>query len=299
MVKDRLQEFKENAQIYDDGESISLVNYFAIIDMEEPFMNDFFNRIDTLRSTIDKIAKLVDDVDRLQQAMLAPQTLPQTKDKLEKTMIEIKQLGNTIRITLKQMKEIQEKNNLNKRKNIRQRIIDTQIDACMKYFCITMNKYHESVLTYREKCKLRLIRQLEIANIQRNDDEVEEILEKGRLTLFPEIIIEIQDARQTLNEMNLRHQELIELEDSIQELQNLFYDLAYVICVQGDQIKSAEDKIINTEDNIEQFNTIDHVERVSYCFPAKVSRKKLVLSLILVLPRLFTQCLGSTKLSHS
>jgi hypothetical protein len=30
---------------YDDGESISLINYFSIIDMEGPFMGYFLNQV--------------------------------------------------------------------------------------------------------------------------------------------------------------------------------------------------------------------------------------------------------------
>jgi hypothetical protein len=62
-MKDRLPELKENVsfislrfflktihfgfqvEIYGNGEDLSIINHFAVIDMEGPFMGDFFYKV--------------------------------------------------------------------------------------------------------------------------------------------------------------------------------------------------------------------------------------------------------------
>jgi t-SNARE complex subunit (syntaxin) len=95
-------------------------------------------------------------------------------------MLEIKQLGTNVRMKLQRrdklfvasralwlflgMKQVQELDNLRKRRNVQQRIVDAQTDACTKYFCTTMNRYYELVVAYQGQCKARLVRQLEIGS---------------------------------------------------------------------------------------------------------------------------------------
>ena len=47
-------------------------------------------------------------------------------------------------------------------KKIYRRIIENQIDGITKEFCEIMNKYYQSIMTQREKCKERVQRQFEI-----------------------------------------------------------------------------------------------------------------------------------------
>ena len=65
-------------------------------------MSDFFAHIDSLRTNIDKISELVDEVKRLHSTILAaPQADDRTKEELEEKMGEIKKLANDVRQRLK------------------------------------------------------------------------------------------------------------------------------------------------------------------------------------------------------
>jgi syntaxin 1A len=66
------------------------------------FMSDFFAHIDLLRTNIDKISELVDEVKRLHSTILAaPQPDDRTKEELEEKMADIKKLANDVRQKLK------------------------------------------------------------------------------------------------------------------------------------------------------------------------------------------------------
>jgi t-SNARE complex subunit (syntaxin) len=57
------------------------------------------------------------------------------------------------------MKQLHENPNS---KKIYRRIIENQIDGMTKNFCEIMDKYYQSIMNYREKCKERVQRQFEI-----------------------------------------------------------------------------------------------------------------------------------------
>ncbi|CAF0739981.1 unnamed protein product [Adineta ricciae] len=299
MVKDRLEELKNRVRRSDEGQSVSLMHYYSIINAAEPFMDDFFISLNATRSHIQQISELVEQVGQLQNILLTSDVTPGIKQELEKTMTEIKQSGNDIRMKLKHMKEVQEMDSTCKRRNVRQRIMDGQIDACIKYFCAIMGRYYELVVTYRKQCKTRLVRQLEIANISRTDEEVEEILAKGHATLFPEVIIELQDARQNLVDMKARHENLNTLENDIEQLRDMFLDLTYLIYFQTEQVHSIEEAVLNAELDIEPFSRSLYPKQKTDVSSLKFSRKKYLSSIVKVFSKLFATCLCSSRLACS
>ncbi len=74
-------------------------------------MSDFFAHVDSLRTNIDKISDLVDEVKRLHSTILAaPQADDRTKEELEEKMADIKKLANDVRLRLKSKKKKLTKN---------------------------------------------------------------------------------------------------------------------------------------------------------------------------------------------
>ncbi len=69
-------------------------------------MSDFFAHATSLRTMIDKISDLVDEVKRLHSTILAaPQADDRTKEELEEKMADIKKLANDVRQRLKSKKQ--------------------------------------------------------------------------------------------------------------------------------------------------------------------------------------------------
>lgn len=60
-------------------------------------------------------------------------------------------------IVMKQNQEVESSTN---EKNVYQRIREAHIDTITDYFCRTMDRYYQSALIYREKCKTQITYQL-------------------------------------------------------------------------------------------------------------------------------------------
>lgn len=62
------------------------------------------------------------------------------------------------------------------------------------------------------------------------DEELEEMIEQGNPAVFTQgIIMETQQARQTLADIEARHADIIKLENSIRELHDMFMDMAMLV----------------------------------------------------------------------
>ncbi|CAF4653912.1 unnamed protein product [Rotaria magnacalcarata] len=168
MTKDRLPALRA-AQNTEDSDPDAA---YTAINMEDNsrFMSDFFAHIDSLRTNIDKISELVDEVKRLHSTILAaPQPDDRTKEELEEKMADIKKIANDVRVKLKKMEQEQELSQSSSNRTQAQfRIEKSQHATLSRKFIDAMNSYRNAEIEYRERCKARIQRQLEISEEYHN-----------------------------------------------------------------------------------------------------------------------------------
>lgn len=257
MTKDRLPALKATQSDDDDTEEVQVG-----VD-SGGFMDEFFAQVEEIRQMIDKIASNVEEVKMKHSTILsAPQTDDKTKEELEELMNDIKRTANKVRAKLKVIEQNIEQEEHSSKSTADLRIRKTQHATLSRKFVEVMNDYNACQIDYRERCKGRIQRQLEITGKTTTNDELEDMLESGNLQVFTQdIIMETQQAKQTLADIEARHADIMKLEKSIQELHDMFMDMAMLVEQQGEMI----DRI---EYNVEQ--AVDYVET------AKMDTKKAV-----------------------
>ncbi|VDN15406.1 unnamed protein product [Dibothriocephalus latus] len=93
-----------------------------------------------------------------------------------------------------------------------------------------MNTYNECQLEYRDKCKGRIKLQLQIAGKPVSDDKVEEMLDSTNPSVFTEALMEqTEAAKRSLLEIEARHADILKLERSIEEMRDLFSEIALLV----------------------------------------------------------------------
>ncbi|XP_015225523.1 PREDICTED: syntaxin-2 [Cyprinodon variegatus] len=118
-------------------------------------------------------------------------------------------------------------------------------------FVEVMTKYNETQVTFRERSKGRIQRQLEITGRMTSNEELEDMLESGNPSIFTsDIISDSQITRQALNEIESRHQDIMRLESSIRELHAMFMDMAMLVETQGDMVNNIENNVSNAAEYI-------------------------------------------------
>ncbi len=110
------------------------------------------------------------------------------------------------------------------------RIRKTQHSTLSRKFVEVMTEYNRTQTDYRERCKNRIQRQLEITGRTTTNEELEDMLEQGNSAVFTQgIIMDTAQAKQTLADIEARHADIIKLETSIKELHDMFMDMAMLV----------------------------------------------------------------------
>uniref|UniRef100_A0A182I3V4 Uncharacterized protein n=1 Tax=Anopheles arabiensis TaxID=7173 RepID=A0A182I3V4_ANOAR len=252
------------------------------VPVEGSFMEDFFKEVEEIRMMIDKIQANVEEVKKKHSAILsAPQSDEKTKQELEDLMADIKKTANRVRGKLKGIEQNIEQEEQQSKSNADLRIRKTQHSALSRKFVEVMTEYNRTQTDYRERCKGRIQRQLEITGRATTNEELEEMLEQGNSAVFTQgIIMETQQAKQTLADIEARHADIIKLENSIRELHDMFMDMAMLVESQGEMIDRIEYHVEHAMDYV-QTATQDTKKALKYQSKARRFRKKIMILICL------------------
>lgn len=246
MTKDRLAALKA-AQPDDDDVTIG-------VEEKSGYMDDFFREVEDIRENIGRMQENVEEVKKTHSAILsAPQTDEKVKQHLEDMMADIKKSANRVRAKLKQMESGIDQLEQASPMSAEFRIRKTQHSMLSQKFVEVMTDYNKTQTDYRERCKARIQRQLEITGRSTTTEEVEEMLESGNPAIFTQgIMTDTQQAKQTLADIEARHADIIKLENSIRELHDMFIDMAMLVESQGEMIDRIEFHVSGALEYVEE-----------------------------------------------
>ncbi|CAG2181497.1 unnamed protein product, partial [Oppiella nova] len=167
-------------------------------------------------------------------------------------MADIKRTAQRVRTNLKAIEQNIEYLEKTSNAGADFRIRKIQHSMLLQKFIEVMTEYNTTQTDYRERCKNRIQRQLEITGRQTTDKELEDMLESGNLTIFTQgIITDTQQAKQSLADIEARHADIIKLENSIREMHDMFMDMALLIENQGEIINRIETQVIQSKEYVE------------------------------------------------
>ncbi|XP_029493527.2 syntaxin-2-like isoform X1 [Oncorhynchus nerka] len=266
-MKDRLGELTESRTQAEEDVRVTVDS--------DGFMEGFFRRVEEVRGLIDKISSEVEEVRKNHSMILsAPNTDEKMKEELDRLTNEIKSDANSVRVKLKSMEQRLPKDDVSNRASVDFRIQKTQHTVVSRKFVEVMSQYNKTQVSFRERSKGRIQRQLEITGRVTSNEELEDMLESGNPSIFTsDIISDSQVTRQALNEIVSRHQDIIRLESSIKELHAMFMDMAMLVENQGDMVNNIENNVSNAAEYIGRAKE-ETKKAVRY---QKKSRRKLIL----------------------
>uniref|UniRef100_A0A8C8LZC8 t-SNARE coiled-coil homology domain-containing protein n=1 Tax=Oncorhynchus tshawytscha TaxID=74940 RepID=A0A8C8LZC8_ONCTS len=247
-MKDRLGELTESRTQAEEDVRVTVDS--------DGFMEGFFRRVEEVRGLIDKISSEVEEVRKNHSMILSA---PNTN---ESKLMPINQ------------NPLLPKDDVSNRASVDFRIQKTQHTVLSRKFVEVMSQYNKTQVSFRERSKGRIQRQLEITGRVTSNEELEDMLESGNPSIFTsDIISDSQVTRQALNEIVSRHQDIIRLESSIKELHAMFMDMAMLVENQGDMVNNIENNVSNAAEYIGRAKE-ETKKAVRY---QKKSRRKLIL----------------------
>nr|CAD2129345.1 unnamed protein product [Meloidogyne enterolobii] len=268
-MKDRLGALKA-VQSEEEHEDVAA----AMEASQSQFMEEFFEQVEEIRGSIDLIASNVEEVKKKHSAILSnPVNDPKTKEELDELMAEIKKTANKVRGKLKLIENSIEHDESGGMTSADLRIRKTQQATLSRKFVEVMTDYNKTQTDYRERCKGRIQRQLDIAGKKVGDEDLEEMIESGNPGVFTQgIITDTQQAKQTLADIEARHNDIMRLESSIRELHDMFMDMAMLVESQGEMVDRIEYNVEHAKEFVDRA-VADTKKAVQY--QSKARRKKI------------------------
>ncbi|ROL49824.1 Syntaxin-1A [Anabarilius grahami] len=169
-------------------------------------------------------------------------------------MTDIKNLANKVRSKLKNIQRTieQEEALKSEHPSADLRIRKTQHSTLSRKFVEAMSEYNATQSDYRERCKRRIQRQLEITGRNTTNEELESVLESDNPIFTSGIIMDCNITEQAMNEIETQHSEIIKLENNIRELHDMFTDMAMLVESQGELINNIEKNVCNAQEYVEK-----------------------------------------------
>lgn len=131
------------------------------------------------------------------------------------------------------------------------RMVQVQCVSLAATFHEIIYEYNEAEMSQRENCMTRIQRQANIMGKELSKEQVEEMIETGKVNLFSDnVLLEDKTAKSALNEIENRHKELLELENRIREIQELFSQMAFLVEEQGYKLDNIEANMLATKDYV-------------------------------------------------
>ncbi|XP_037784820.1 syntaxin-1A-like [Penaeus monodon] len=245
------------------------------VDGNVGYMDEFFNEVEEIREMIEKIQNNVEEVKKKHSEILsAPQPDEKVKQELDDMMTDIKKTANRVRAKLKVIEQNIESEEHISKASADLRIKKTQHSTLSRKFVEVMTEYNRTQTDYRERCKGRIQRQLEITGRNTTSEELEDMLEQGNPAVFTQgIIMETQQAKQTLADIEARHADIIKLENSIRELHDMFMDMAMLVESQGELMNRIENHVQEAQDYVD---TAKQDTKKAIRYQSRARRKKLL-----------------------
>uniref|UniRef100_A0A8D0BXY3 Syntaxin-1A n=1 Tax=Salvator merianae TaxID=96440 RepID=A0A8D0BXY3_SALMN len=241
------------------------------------FMDEFFEQVEEIRGFIDKVSENVEEVKRKHSAILAAPNPDESDhgkpgkcgEKSPTGPADARQGGPRSQDGCPVPPR---RSGTSSAKGIS---LSFQHSTLSRKFVEVMSEYNATQSDYRERCKGRIQRQLEITGRTTTSEELEDMLESGNPAIFSSgIIMDSNITKQALNEIETRHSEIIKLENSIRELHDMFMDMAMLVESQGEMIDRIEYNVEHSVDYVERAVS-DTKKAVKY--QSKARRKKIMI----------------------
>ncbi|XP_065682844.1 syntaxin-1A isoform X3 [Hydra vulgaris] len=223
-------------------------------------------KINDIQKNILSIQENVQEIKKKHSAILSTfQPEKSVKEEMKQLMEEIQQNAKRIKDNLKNMEKSikdQESANTGNFADIRKK--KCQHLALSREFVEAMTEYNNIQNDYRDRCKNRIKKQLHIAGCTVEDDELEKMIESRNPTIFTQgIIIKTQQVKQSSQEIEASHNDIINLENSIKKLHEMFTDMALLVQSQGEMIDSIEDNVKQAAEFVQKAE-VDTKKAVKY-----------------------------------
>ncbi|NP_001125702.1 syntaxin-19 isoform X1 [Pongo abelii] len=261
-MKDRLQELKQRTKEIElsrdshvsttETEEQGVFLQQAVIYEREPVAERHLHEIQKLQESINNLADNVQKFGQQQKSLVASMRrfslLKRESTVTKEVKIQAEYINRSLNDLVKEVKKSEVENGPS---SVVTRILKSQHAAMFCHFQQIMFIYNDTIAAKQEKCKTFILRQLEVAGKEMSEEDVNDMLHQGKWEVFNEsLLTEINITKAQLSEIEQRHKELVNLENQIKDLRDLFIQLSLLVEEQGESINNIEMTVNSTKEYV-------------------------------------------------
>lgn len=256
---------------YNNSYELKNYNKYSSFGSGEDDFVSFMNEINDINNTLDQYSNLINLISNKQRNFVHELDLNEEDTEYNSKQIDalISEL-NSLQSDLKsRIKNVQAQAASSHDKNK----ID-QAESSRKRFLELIQEYRLIEANNREQTKAQAERQYRIIKPDATDAELKAVVEDGdNQQYFQQALMQSNrrgEARTVLNEVQVRHRELLKLEKTMAELTQLFHDMEELVIEQDQPIQQIDEQIGAAQHDVEQ--GVGHTNKA--VVSAKKARKK-------------------------
>lgn len=245
------------------------------------YMTDFFEDVGQIKAWMSSIRKNIGAIEEVYGHFITAVTSDQTKEssaELDVLIDETNDLTHKVRDALQEMQAENAKSSGSSEARIRNNMHNT---LTVKFLDL-VTSYQEAQRKYKDKHNEKVRRQIKIVNPDATEEMIQQAIESGSKDIFASQLVDNRykkEAEEALKYVQSKHKEIQKLESSINELHQLFVDMAILVEAQGELINQIEKNVESaanyTRQGVKQLEQANKYQ--------KKSRKKMCCLLICLL----------------
>lgn len=251
-VRDRLEELQAKRELLSKGEKEKKPKN---MDGGGKGLSGFLGKASRIDTDLNSYRSRVSELRKLQQDLISSPFYDKAAVTRYDGMIqELTQKSVKIREEIRKLEEDAEKYTAsNKSDEAYRRVSKQQINGLTTQLAMATNEFFKCQSDYADKMKDRLRRQLDARG--EGDERLSDIAGMDSYSVFTQnFISEVQDAEETLRELEERHKDILALEKSVTGVNMLFKELNVLVATQGETLDNIESNVEQVEVHVQHGN---------------------------------------------
>eukprot|EP00727_Mastigamoeba_balamuthi_P004716 m51a1_g14242 Plasma Membrane Syntaxin A (324) ;mRNA; r:240211-242056 len=213
-----------------------------------PFMADFFLEVGAVKEVMGTIRHNIGKLQEYAQEAVVSVDKEEEASKRSQEMQEListsNNLAGQVRQRLEGMKKGNQQYQFSKDATPTEiRIRSNMHNTLVTKFMELMKEYNQAQTEYQRSATEKLSRQCKIVKPDMTEEEVKDVIDSGNTQIFTDAIRDKDlhaAAKQALSYIENKHSDIVRLNQSIQELHQLFLDMSTLVQCQGEMVDQIE-----------------------------------------------------------
>lgn len=207
-------------------------------------IRQFLSKVERIQSELDGINTNIDEIKRMSSIMLLlPGGKGQGSWEVEDRKTVVSRAISQVQSNIKEIEKLveQDKDRPTDSLSTLARIQRIQHMTLVWMFAKVVSDYNEVLLKQQERCRAIVRQQLMIIDKEATSEELENLLEKDGAAVFVDnIVADTLEAQGVLANVKERHEEILKVEKSVQEVRDIFVQIATLVETQGDKMNRVD-----------------------------------------------------------